>query len=136
MAEDWPEPDRLRSCMADLVETSPRDRLITRVGQLAELAELSVRSLQRTFAEYVGAGPEVGDPALPAARCGGPGRRPDETIDWADLAIELGFADQAHLTRAFTATVGVPPATCRHARRLAAPRETPDPPDNTRRRVG
>jgi AraC-like DNA-binding protein len=34
----------------------------------------------------------------------------DETIDWADLAIELGFADQAHLIRAFTATVGTSPA--------------------------
>jgi AraC-like DNA-binding protein len=29
----------------------------------------------------------------------------------ARLAAELGFADQAHLTRAFTATIGVPPAT-------------------------
>jgi AraC-like DNA-binding protein len=31
-------------------------------------------------------------------------------VDWADLAAELGFADQAHLTRAFTATIGMPPA--------------------------
>jgi AraC-like DNA-binding protein len=30
-------------------------------------------------------------------------------VDWAALAAELGFADQAHLTRAFTATIGVPP---------------------------
>ena len=28
----------------------------------------------------------------------------------ADLEFLLGFADQAHLTRAFTATIGVPPA--------------------------
>jgi AraC-like DNA-binding protein len=34
-----------------------------------------------------------------------------EPVDWALLAGELGFADQAHLTRAFTATIGVPPAT-------------------------
>jgi len=27
------------------------------------------------------------------------------------VAAELGFADQAHLTRAFTAVVGTPPAT-------------------------
>jgi AraC-like DNA-binding protein len=32
-------------------------------------------------------------------------------VDWADLAETLGFADQAHLTRAFTAVVGTPPAT-------------------------
>ena len=29
------------------------------------------------------------------------------------LAGELGFADQAHLTRAFTAVVGTPPETYR-----------------------
>jgi AraC-like DNA-binding protein len=34
----------------------------------------------------------------------------EESIDWADLAVELGFADQAHLIRAFTATVGTSPA--------------------------
>ncbi len=31
-------------------------------------------------------------------------------IDWAELAAALGYADQAHLTRDFTAVIGVPPA--------------------------
>ncbi|QXE35316.1 helix-turn-helix domain-containing protein [Streptomyces sp. GMY02] len=30
-------------------------------------------------------------------------------VDWAELASELGYSDQAHLVRDFTATVGVPP---------------------------
>jgi len=30
-------------------------------------------------------------------------------VDWAALAIELGFADQSHFTNAFTALVGSPP---------------------------
>ena len=30
-------------------------------------------------------------------------------VNWAPLAAELGYADQAHLTRDFTATIGVPP---------------------------
>jgi AraC-like DNA-binding protein len=30
-------------------------------------------------------------------------------VDWAVLAADLGNADQAHLTRDFTATLGVPP---------------------------
>ena len=30
-------------------------------------------------------------------------------VDWAGLAAELGFADQAHFINAFTALVGVPP---------------------------
>jgi len=31
-------------------------------------------------------------------------------VDWALLAADLGYADQAHLTRDFTATLGVPPS--------------------------
>ena len=31
--------------------------------------------------------------------------------DWAALAVDLGFSDQAHLTRVFTQVVGTPPAT-------------------------
>jgi AraC-type DNA-binding domain-containing proteins len=33
-----------------------------------------------------------------------------EPVDWALLASDLGYADQAHLTRDFTVTIGVPPA--------------------------
>ena len=33
-----------------------------------------------------------------------------EAVDWAELAFDLGYADQAHLTRDFTDTIGVPPA--------------------------
>ena len=110
LTEDWPEPDDTALHLAEVVETVSGDRLITRVGQLAELAQLSVRSLQRTFAEYVGAGPKW---VIQRCRLHDVARRvaADEAIDWADLAIELGFADQAHLIRAFTATVGTPPAT-------------------------
>ena len=109
LTEGWPEPDETALQLAEVVETVSGDRQITRVGQVAELAGRSVRSLQRTFAEYVGAGPKwviqrcrLHDVAARVAA--------DETINWADLAIELGFADQAHLIRAFTATVGTPPA--------------------------
>jgi hypothetical protein len=38
-----------------------------------------------------------------------------EVVDWAALAFDLGYADQAHLTREFTATIGEPPT------RYAAP---------------
>ncbi|HJY60777.1 MAG TPA: AraC family transcriptional regulator, partial [Streptosporangiaceae bacterium] len=36
-----------------------------------------------------------------------------EPVDWAALALDLGYADQAHLTREFTATIGVPPSRYR-----------------------
>jgi AraC-like DNA-binding protein len=46
---------------------------------------------------------------LDAAAAAHEGRPPD----WAALALELGFSDQAHLTRVFTHVVGSPPATYR-----------------------
>jgi len=30
-------------------------------------------------------------------------------VDWADLAVRLGFADQSHFVKRFTALVGAPP---------------------------
>uniref|UniRef100_UPI0036F1D34D helix-turn-helix domain-containing protein n=1 Tax=Fodinicola feengrottensis TaxID=435914 RepID=UPI0036F1D34D len=58
----------------------------------------------------------MGDPPAPDAwrrRA----RADGADIDWAELAAHLGYADQAHFTRAFTATVGVSPA--RYARTTA-----------------
>lgn len=104
-----PDTDATASLLADVVAEVARNREITRVGQVAALAQLSVRSLQRAFSDYVGAGPKwvvqrcrLQDAAARAAAA--------EAVDWAGLANELGFADQAHLTRAFTATIGQPPA--------------------------
>ena len=109
-----PPPDPTAQRLAEAVETVAATPTVTRVGQLAELARTSVRTLQRDFAEYVGASPKwviqrcrLHDVAARAASAG--------PISWAAVATELGFADQAHLVRAFTAAVGVPPAT--YARR-------------------
>lgn len=68
-----------------------------------------MRSLQRLFAEYVGASPKW---VLRRARLHEAAARAEEEagIDWAALAADLGYCDQAHLTRDFTAAVGAPPA--------------------------
>lgn len=98
-----------------LVERVRTDRTIRRVSQLAELEGVSARSLQRLFAAHVGVSPKwvvlryrVHE-ALERAESAG--RAPD----WALLAAELGYSDQAHLSRDFTAAVGVPPGA--YARR-------------------
>ncbi|WP_371096366.1 helix-turn-helix domain-containing protein, partial [Streptomyces sanglieri] len=91
--------------LADLVRT---DRTVRRVDGLARAEGLSPRSLQRLFASYVGVGPKWVilryriHEALERAES-------DPQVDWAALAAELGYSDQAHLIRDFTATVGVPP---------------------------
>jgi AraC-like DNA-binding protein len=110
-----PDPDPVVEEVRALVQLAEEDRGITRAEQLAARGAMSLRSLQRLFTDYVGIGPKwviarwrILDVA--AAAHGG------DPVDWAALAIELGFTDQAHLTRAFTAVVGTPPATYeRHA---------------------
>ena len=70
--------------------------------------------MQRLFAAYVGASPKW---VLRRARLHEAAARADQGVrlDWAALADDLGYFDQAHLTRDFTATVGVSPT------RYAAP---------------
>jgi AraC-like DNA-binding protein len=61
------------------------------------------------FGDYVGVSPKW---VMRRARLHEAALRADggEPVDWAALAADLGYADQAHLTREFTATIGVPPS--------------------------
>ncbi|QOV36432.1 AraC family transcriptional regulator [Streptomyces ferrugineus] len=101
-------PDPQADLAITLVRHIRADRTVRRVGDLARAHGLSVRALQRLFSAHVGVSPKWCilryriHEALEHA-----GNRAD--VDWAALATELGYADQAHLVRDFTATVGVPP---------------------------
>ncbi len=110
-----PQPDPVAEQVDTLVRMAEEDRTLTRAEDLAARASMSLRSLQRLFTDYVGIGPKwviARYRTLDAAAAAHSG----EPVDWAALGADLGFADQAHLTRAFTAVVGTPPATyARHA---------------------
>jgi AraC-like DNA-binding protein len=102
-------PDPVAAQVAGMVARITADPALRRVTALAEVFLMPERRLQRLFTEYVGVSPKwVMRRArlLEAARCADAG----EVVDWAELALNLGYADQAHLTRDFTATIGVPPA--------------------------
>ncbi|GLW93623.1 helix-turn-helix domain-containing protein [Actinokineospora globicatena] len=107
-----PEPDPVVTQVRDLVALIQDDLALTRVDHLAQTSGLSVRALQRLFSEYVGVGPKWVirrhrmHEAAARADAGGP-------VDWAALAAELGYCDQAHFTREFTAAIGVSPARYR-----------------------
>lgn len=103
-----PRPDPQATLAMELADRVRTDRSVRRAGALARDAGLSPRSLQRLFSAYVGVGPKwvilryrVHE-ALERAES-------DPAVDWARLAADLGYSDQAHLVRDFTATVGVPP---------------------------
>lgn len=102
-------PDPVAVRVAEMVDQIRTDGELRRVTALAEVFGVPERRLQRLFAEYVGVSPKW---VLRRARLLEAARRADagDVVDWAALALDLGYADQAHLTRDFTATLGVPPA--------------------------
>ncbi len=70
-----PDEDPLVADARALVERAEEDTSLVRAEQLAELAGVSLRTLQRRFHAYVGDRPEVGRAAVPAARRDGRGPR-------------------------------------------------------------
>lgn len=110
LAQRAPEPDPVARDLATLVERAETDRTLTRAEQLAALAGVGLRTLQRQFGEYVGVGPK-----WVVQRCRlldvAAAAHDDAPVDWAALAADLGYSDQSHLIRAFTRLVGRPPAT-------------------------
>lgn len=105
----------------DLAEEIASDPALHRVDDLAARHDLSVRTVQRLFSEQVGASPKWvirRYRLLEAAERAGRGA----PVAWADVAAELGYADQAHLTREFAEMVGWAPAeyarACREGRPL------------------
>jgi len=104
-----PRPDPAVEQVAGVVARITADPGLCRVGQLAGACGIPERRLQRLFADYVGVSPKW---VMRRARLHEAALRADTegAVDWAALAADLGYADQAHLTRDFTATLGVPPA--------------------------
>jgi AraC-like DNA-binding protein len=104
-----PERDPVAEQAARVVALITSDSALQRVDQLSLASGVSVRGLQRMFADYVGVSPKW---VMRRARLQEAAARADsgEPVDWAVLAADLGYADQAHLTRDFTATLGVPPS--------------------------
>ncbi|NUS45160.1 MAG: helix-turn-helix transcriptional regulator [Mycobacteriaceae bacterium] len=103
-------PDRLDgarhvTATARLMET---DRSLRTLTELAERTGSSPRRLQRQFREYAGVSPTWvlrRYRLLEAAESA----RDGEPVVWADVAADLGYADQAHLIRDFHAATGRTP---------------------------
>ncbi|MGW7410933.1 AraC family transcriptional regulator [Streptomyces sp. NPDC054863] len=110
-----PAPDPQAERAMALADRVRGDRSIRRVDEVAETAGVSVRQVQRLFAAYVGVSPKwviLRHRIHEALERAGTTATPD----WAALAAELGYSDQAHLVRDFTTRVGVPPTAYVQAR--------------------
>ncbi len=103
-------PDRPDPTVAEavaMVERIAGDPALLRVADLAEALGIGTRRLQRIFKEYVGVGPKW---VIRRYRMQEAADRAGDGVDWAALSAELGYADQAHFTRDFTAAIGASPA--------------------------
>lgn len=94
--------------VAAVASAAEHDRTIRTVDQLARLGGITPRTLQRMFVSCAGVSPTWVIRRFrlieAAERV-----RDGQLTDWAALAVDLGYADQAHLTRDFTATLGMSP---------------------------
>ena len=94
--------------IARIVDDISTDRSITSVEQLLDRCLLEKRPLQRLFNEYVGVGPKW---VINRYRLHEAIERLAEQapLNWTELALELGYFDQAHFIRDFKAMVGRSP---------------------------
>lgn len=112
------DPDRLSAArqVTEVSRLAETDRSLSRVDDLAAASGTSARTLQRLFREHAGVSPLWvlrRYRLLDAAERVGGGR----DVVWADVAAELGYADQAHLIRDFRAATGKTPAAYAAAQR-------------------
>ncbi|NUA25893.1 helix-turn-helix transcriptional regulator [Cupriavidus basilensis] len=103
-----PPPDPIVDQLQAIVAHAASAEGPASVESLAQHAGMGVRALQRLFQDYVGVSPKwvlrryrLQEAAWRLAR--------GEPVGLAQLAADLGYFDQAHLTRDFTRLVGVSP---------------------------
>lgn len=101
-----PDPAVVR--IGALIDRIVADRSILRVDDLAAIAGVGTRALQRSFNRYVGVGPKWViaryrlHEAAERLAAGGP-------VDLAQMAQDLGYFDQSHFIRDFRRLVGRAP---------------------------
>ncbi|GLQ89187.1 AraC family transcriptional regulator [Dyella flagellata] len=95
--------------VSELVASIANERSLTSVETLVQRTGLTKRALQRLFNQYVGIGPKWVinryrlHEAIAQLQAGAP-------VVWTELALELGYFDQAHFIRDFRKLVGRRPA--------------------------
>ncbi|KAA0022243.1 helix-turn-helix transcriptional regulator [Antrihabitans cavernicola] len=106
----WADSDRrIDGVIADLGRDDAPD-----IDDVASAAGLSGRQLRRLVVEHAGVGPKELQRVQRLHRFLRAAASSDSSL--ADLAAQLGYADQAHLTRDVKRLTGLTPAALLHAR--------------------
>jgi AraC-like DNA-binding protein len=103
-----PGRDQNVDLINQIVDQIIADRAITRVAEVASHFGVSSRTLQRLFDQYVGVSPKwviqryrLQEAANQLANGDG--------VNWAKMALDLGYFDQAHFIKDFKTLVGQTP---------------------------
>ncbi|MFL5812096.1 MAG: DUF6597 domain-containing transcriptional factor [Bdellovibrionia bacterium] len=114
-----PKRDPLFEKIRDAVERIEKDRSITRVEQIASFLGISMRPLQRKFDKYVGVSPKwiIQRYRLQEAAELLANGSPEESV--SEIALSLGYFDQAHFIRDFKKVIGTTPNAYAKKERLS-----------------
>ncbi|HEY6323335.1 MAG TPA: helix-turn-helix domain-containing protein [Thermoanaerobaculia bacterium] len=109
LRERQPVPNPAVELIDRIVGRIATDRDVLRVEDLARGIGLGRRTIERLFREYVGPSPKrvIRQYRLQAAADEAAKGR---VANWARLANDLGYADQAHFNRDFRAILGTTPS--------------------------
>ena len=104
-----PAQDEQATLAGRIVLEAMNDRSLTSVEQMSDRHALSVRQLQRLFRKYVGVSPKW---VIKRFRLQEAAERLEQnpSVSWAELAVTLGYSDQAHFIKDFKSVVGQSPA--------------------------
>lgn len=111
-----PEPDEHVKVINEIVDWISAHPQLTKVDDLIGQFNLTKRTVQRLFRQYVGVSPKW---VIKRARLHEVAERlaDGEVVDWPTMVVELGYTDQAHLIKDFKTLVGSTPAV--YAKRLS-----------------
>ncbi len=103
-----PVADRSAAATGAMAESIATDRSLSSAEELGRRHGLTLRTLQRRFARYIGVNPKW---VIQRYRLHEAAEQlVQQPASQAALALELGYADQAHLVKDFKAMVGMSPA--------------------------
>lgn len=95
--------------VAEVANRIELDRSLRRLSDVSNLVGIGPRKLQRLFLQYAGVSPTWvlrRYRLLDAAEAVKEG----DVVSWATVAADLGFSDQAHLSREFRSAIGKTPS--------------------------